>query len=173
MDEETGVTSVAGVEAKHTHFARSLVPQLQGSAGDRGRAAYSESGYDTFEPQAFEPPLPGAASLYSAKHDIQNEQPQTVTRAASIATADYKFIARPGGQSELYDRRKDPREERNLVDDRRYRTVKLALQERLMNRYISTTGVPPWDRDARDTPEFNLSSDFGDTGKATRKLLDR
>lgn len=164
---------LAEVEAKHTHFARSLVPQLQGKPGDVGRAAFSESGYDTFEPQAFEPPLPGAASLYSAKHDIQNEQPQTVTRAASIATPDYKFIARPGGQSELYDRRKDPMEQRNLIDDRGHQKVKVALQERLMNRYISTTGVPPWDRDARETPEFNLLSDFGDKREAAKMLLDQ
>jgi len=45
------------IPAKHVHFARSLVPQLNGAAGDPARAAYSETGDDTFEPQAFEPPL--------------------------------------------------------------------------------------------------------------------
>ncbi len=164
---------LAGVEAKHTHFARSLVPQLRGKPGDANRAAFSESGYDTFEPQAFEPPLPGTASLYSAKHDIQNQEPQTVTRAASIATPDYKFIARPAGQSELYDRRKDPLEKRNLINEPSHQKVKFALQERLMNRYISTTGVPPRDRDARETPDFDLMSDFGDTTDTIKKLLDR
>ena len=148
------------VQPKHSFFARSLVPQLKGAKGDANRAAYTESGYDTFEPQAFEPPLPGKPGLYSAKHDIQNEQPQTVTRAASVATPDYKFIARPGGQSELYDRRKDPMETRNLIDSKSHAKVREAMQVRLMNRYISTTGVPPMDRDPRETPEFNLMTEF-------------
>ena len=148
------------VEAKHTHFAKSLVPQIKGVAGDLQRAAFTESGYDTFEPQSFEPPLPGQPGLYTAKHDIQNQQPETVTRAASIATRDYKFIARPGGQSELYDRHKDPMEMHNLIDSRSHKGLKSAMRERLMNRYISTTGVPPWDRDPREMPEFNLLSKF-------------
>ncbi len=142
------------VQARHTHFARSLVPQLRGEGGDPGRAAYTESGYDTFEPQAFEPPIPGPPNLYTAKHDIQNEQPQTVTRAASITTRNHKFIARPGGQSELYDRLRDPLEMRNLIDDRDHATAKDELERRLMNRYISTTGVPPLDVDKRETPRF-------------------
>jgi choline-sulfatase len=162
------------VQAKHTFFARSLVPQLKGAKGDPNRAAYTESGYDTFEPQAFEPPLPGTPGLYSAKHDIQNQQPQTVTRAASVATPDYKFIARPGGQSELYDRRKDPLETRNLIDSKSHANVKAAMQVRLMNRYISTTGVPPMDRDSRDTPEFNLMTQFSaDQKKQAIDILDQ
>ena len=147
------------VEAKHTHFARSLVPQLKGASGDPQRAAYTESGYDTFEPQAFEPPL-DQAGLYSAKHDVQNKHPETVTRAASVATPQYKYVARPGGLSELYDRRADPLELHNLIDDRRHVKVREALQVRLMNRYISTTGVPPIDRDPRETPPFDRSTRF-------------
>ena len=158
-------------EAKHTHFARSFVPQLNGAGGDPKRAAFTESGYDTFEPQAFEPPV-SAPGLYSAKHAIQNEQPQTVTRAASATTQDYKFIARPGGQSELYDRRKDPLEMRNLIDSRDHKEVQEALQKRLMDRYITTTGVPPWDRDPRDTPEYNLKSNFDQLKKETDSVLD-
>lgn len=153
------------VEATQQYFARSLVPELNGLGGDPERAAFTESGYDTFEPQAFEPPLTGPPNIYTAKHDIQNQQPQTVTRAASIATPHYKFIARPGGQSELYDRRKDRLETHNLIDAPDHAKVREALQQRLVDHYISTTGVPPRDRDPRDTPEFNLMSDFS---KATK-----
>ncbi len=149
---------VGGIEAKHTHFARSLVPQLMGASGDAKRAAFTESGYDTFEPQAFEPLKTGPANIYTAKAALQNEHPQTVTRAASIATPDYKLIARPGGQSELYDRRKDPLETINLIQDRGAAKVREALQLRLMNRYITVTGVPPLDRDARDTPTYDPPS---------------
>lgn len=162
------------VTPRHTFFARSLVPQLKGAKGDPGRAAFTESGYDTFEPQAFEPSEPGAPNMYSAKHDLQNQHPETVTRAASIATPEYKYIARPGGQSELYDRRKDPLETRNLIDSRSHAKVREGLQLRLMNRYISTTGVPPMDRDGREMPEFEPMSTFSPEQKQrTRTVLDQ
>lgn len=141
-------------KARHTHFARSLMPQLQGVPADPNRAAYTEAGYDTFEPQAFEPPMAGPPNLYTAKHDLQNEEPATVRRASAITTSAYKFIARPGGQSELYDRKRDPLELKNLIDEPKMKTVKGTMTEMLMARYISTTGVPPLDRDGRDTPDF-------------------
>ena len=37
--------ALAGVEAQHTHFARSLVPQLHGAAGDPARVVFTEGGY--------------------------------------------------------------------------------------------------------------------------------
>ncbi|MBB3956124.1 sulfatase-like hydrolase/transferase [Novosphingobium sediminicola] len=144
------------VQAKHTHFAQSLMPQIMGSAGDPTRAAYTEAGYDTFEPQAFEPPMEGPANLYTAKHDLQNEQPATVRRAAAVTTSAYKFVARPGGQYELYDRKRDPLELRNLIDDPKMKQVREAMADNLMAHYISTTGVPPIARDGRDTPEFYI-----------------
>merc|ERR1712070_523064 len=36
---------LAGVTPNRTHFARSLVPQLMGAAGDPDRVVYSEGGY--------------------------------------------------------------------------------------------------------------------------------
>ncbi len=145
---------VAGVHAKHMHFARSLLPQLRGAPGDPARAAYTETGYDTFEPQAFEPMEGGPTNIYTAKRNVQNLHPSTVTRAASVTTKKFKFIARPGGQSELYDRSVDPLETRNVIDETRYQKSHEALQTQLLNRYISTTGVPPIDRDGREAPEF-------------------
>src|SRR5690348_2046433 len=46
---------LAGIPANHTHFARSLMPQLRGEPGDPDRAAFCEGGYNRNEPQAFEP----------------------------------------------------------------------------------------------------------------------
>ena len=37
---------MADVPAQHTHFARSLVPQLHGAPGDPTRAAFAEGGYE-------------------------------------------------------------------------------------------------------------------------------
>jgi hypothetical protein len=45
----------SGIEAQHTHFARSLIPQLRGEPGDPRRAAFCEGGYNMYERQLFEP----------------------------------------------------------------------------------------------------------------------
>jgi arylsulfatase A-like enzyme len=137
---------LAGTRATHTHFARSLMPQLHGSAGDPERAAFTEGGYNTYEPQAFEPVIEG---LYGPKTRLQNERPETVTRCAAVRTARYKYIARPNDQSELYDCAQDPLQEHNLFGDASLRAVQAQLETRLTNWYVDTSGVPPPGRDPR------------------------
>ena len=148
---------LAGTRARHTHFARSLVPQLQGAAGDPDRAAFSEGGYNIYEPQAFEPRLGG---LYAPKTNLQNLQPETVARVASVKTSERAFIARPEETSELYDRKRDPGLTRNRIADPKASAALGAMQVALMNHYIRTTGVPPIDKDRRDTPPYYPTPDF-------------
>ena len=140
---------LAATQATHTHFARSLMPQLHGLAGDPQRAAFTEGGYNTYEPQAFEPIIEG---LYGPKTRLQNLKPETVTRCAAIRTSRYKYIARPNDQSELYDCTQDPRQENNLFGDSSLREVQSELQVRLTNWYVDTSGVPPSRRDPRGAP---------------------
>ena len=143
---------LAGTRAMHTHFARSLLPQLHGLAGDAQRAAFTEGGYNTYEPQAFEPIIAG---LYGCKTRLQNAQPETVTRCAGVRTRHYKYIARPNDQSELYDCARDPLEENNLFGDSALRTVQAELETRLTNWYVDTSGVPPLQRDPRGAPTLD------------------
>ncbi len=104
---------LAGIKARHTHFARTLAPQLAGLPGDLTRAAFAEGGYNVYEPQAFEP-IAGADAIYRDKIQLQYHEPQLVSRAAMIRTREHKLIVRPDGQSELYVNAADPREEQNL-----------------------------------------------------------
>lgn len=161
---------LAGTRATHTHFARSLMPQIRGEPGDPERAAFSEGGYNIYEPQAFEPRLGG---LYSVKTDLQSEQPELVSRCASIKTARYSYIARPGGQSELYDRSKDPNETRNLIDVKDHADTRAQLQRRLLNWYIDTTGVPASDRDPRDLPPYYPTPSLPERAGEKALILDR
>jgi len=140
---------LAGTRATHTHFARSLMPQLRGGPGDPGRAAFSEAGYNPSEPQAFEPVLSG---LYEPKTRLQNEKPADVARCAAIRTRTHKLIERPGGLSELYDVRRDPANAINLIDDARSVQVRTDLRQRLADWYITTSGVPANDKDPRGLP---------------------
>lgn len=149
------VLELAGIEAEHTHFARSLVPQLRGQRGDPQRAAFAEGGYNVYEPQCFEPlgDFKSPANIYYPKVKLQNEHPETITRTTMIRTLDYKLVARPDGQSELYDMKKDPRELHNVYGERAYAGPQEALQRRMLDWYIRTADVAPKKHDPRGFPK--------------------
>ncbi len=144
---------LAGVEAQHTHFARSLLPQIHGGPGDPERAAFCEGGYNVYEPQCFEPPTAPHA-IYYPKTNLQLTQPEMISRAAMIRTHTHKLIVRPSGQSELYDYRQDSNELHNLYGDAAAAQVQSELEHRLASWYINTTGIAPFDKDQRAAPPF-------------------
>jgi choline-sulfatase len=152
----------------HTHFARSLVPQLKGAPGEPGRAAFTEGGYNPYEPQAFEPLLFGG--IYEPKTRLQNEQPATVARCASIRTGSHRLVVRPGGQGELYDCAADPGLTMNLIDEPAAAEVREALRDRLLAWYVATSDAPPPDKDARAAPPFLRTPDFGEAADIGRFL---
>lgn len=157
---------LAGAHACHTHFSRSLLPQAAGRGGDSQRAAFTEAGYNTYEPQAFEPPIAG---LYEPKTRLQNEHPETITRAASVRTRTHKLIVRPNGESELYDCAGDPGMRQNLFGESSVASVQAALQARLLHWYINTSGIAPMDKDGRDAPPYYPTPSFAANEQA---LLD-
>ena len=157
---------LAGVRACHTHFSRSLLPQARAQGGDPQRAAFSEAGYNTYEPQAFEPLISG---VYEPKTRLQNEHPETITRAASVRTRTHKLIVRPNGQSELYDCVRDPGMMENLFGQSSAAAVQSALETRLLHWYLNTTGIAPMDKDGRDPPPYYPTPSFA---VEERALLD-
>jgi Arylsulfatase A and related enzymes len=146
---------LAGIPAHHTHFARSLMPQLRGQRGDPERAAFCEGGYNRNEPQAFEPLADFASpeNIYYPKVKLQNEHPETITRATMIRTLDAKLVARPDGQGEFYDLRQDPRELHNVYGERSYAARQNELHARMLDWYIRTGDVAPVDHDPRGFPK--------------------
>jgi len=145
---------LAGIPAGHTHFARSLAPQLNGQAGDPARAAFCEGGYNTNEPQCFEPldQFSSPDNPYYPKVALQNEQPGTVTRSSMVRTSHYKLIYRPDDRSELYDLSRDPRELRNVFGHPSYRGQQQDLFHQLMNWYVRTSDVASKQIDPRGFP---------------------
>jgi choline-sulfatase len=148
---------MAGIETAHVHFARSMLPQLEGACGDRDRAVFAEGGYDTHEPHCFEgKPRDGIAgdpaSIYYPKGVQQQREPRTVSRSVMIRTLTHKLIRRPYGMHELYDYRSDPREERNVYDQSAYAAVQADLERRLLDWYIHTADSVPLEPDPRGWP---------------------
>jgi arylsulfatase A-like enzyme len=141
------ILEMAGIEARHTHFARSLVPQLQGAAGDPERAVFAEGGYDVHEPLAFEgrPESGGlfrdATHIYYPKGLQQQEHPESVCRSAMLRTARHKLIRRTSGAHELYDLQQDPQEMQNRYSDPALADVRQSLEDRMLDWYVHTSDV--------------------------------
>ena len=164
---------LAGVQAQHTHFARSLMPQIHGGPGDAQRAAFSEGGYNQYEPQCFEDnALPG--SLYFPKENLEVKHPETITRAAMVRTHDHKLVSRPQGQSELYIYKDDPQELHNRFGDRDVAEVQCELQQQLLHWYVNTTGIAPFDKDQRGFPPYYPTPELPlPIGAAVREIVDQ
>jgi arylsulfatase A-like enzyme len=164
---------LAATKAKHTHFSRSLVPQLNGSQGDPDRAAFAEAGYNIYEPQCFEPAGPNVSVNYIAKIELQNNQPNTVCRSSMVRTKTYKLIRRPQGESELYDVKADPQELRNLYGEVSTSEIQQTLQTKLLDHYLNTTGIAPMDKDPRNFPPFYQTRTDLPVGNWQRDVLDQ
>ncbi len=145
---------LCGIEPHHTHFASSLIPQLQGKPGNTKRAAFCEGGYNTYEPQCFEPfqDFNTPANIYYPKVKLQNERPQTSTRSTMIRTLDWKLILRPDGENELYDLTRDPRELNNLIGQSSFESRRRELESQILKWYVRTSDVAPWKHDPRALP---------------------
>ena len=165
---------LAQTQAQHTHFARSLMPQIHGGPGDPKRAAFSEGGYNEYEPQCFEDSDQSPGSLYYPKEHLEVAHPETVSRAAMVRTHDYKLVSRPQGQSELYVYKDDPQELNNRFGDRDVAEVQSLLQQQLLHWYVNTTGIAPFDKDQRGFPPYAPTPTFPlSIGSAVSKIIDR
>jgi len=149
------VLELAGIEPEHSHFARSLVGQLGGAAGDGDRAAFAEGGYDRFEGHCFEGREVGdhagrgPENLYYPKGKQQQEHPESVCRAVMMRTATHKLIYRPMGVSELYDMKADGRELNNVYGQAEYADIQRDLERRLLDWWVGSSDVTPFDEDSR------------------------
>jgi len=159
FDISATALELAGIEAQHTHFAQSLVPQLHGAVGDADRCAFAEGGYDTHERHCFEDPIKFGwtpEDLYYQKALLQQTHPDSVARSVMVRDATHKLIYRTTGQSELYDMQQDPRELCNIYDKPEAADVRQRLERRLLDFYLHTSDVTPFDEDPRDIPSEGI-----------------
>lgn len=154
MDIMATVLDLSGIEARHTHFARSLVPQLRGEAGDPNRSVFAECGFNAREPHCFEGHDP---ECYTWKEDnfyypqtrMYQEQPASISRVCMMRNSGWKYIRRPDDMHELYDLKNDPRETTNRFGDPACRELQQTMTEAMLDWYVRTADVVPQDDDAR------------------------
>lgn len=140
---------LAGAEAGHVHFGRSLVSLLAGRSSSHRDAAFSEGGFRLDEEPQNEllAPYP-----YDVKTSLMREEPALVGRAASVRTRDWTYVYRSCEPDELYDRGLDGMETENVAGRPEHAEVVSDLRSRLLAWLIETSDVTPLGRDPRMEP---------------------
>jgi len=155
------IMELAGVKAEHTHFAKSLVPQLEGNPGDPERLVFTEGGYDSQDERCFENKprrnrKMDETSVYYPKQKQQVEHPESVCRTTMVRSLTHKLVMRTSGENELYDLIKDPRECTNVYSDESYSRIKDELQVKMLNWYIHTADTVRLEDDFRGFSEKGI-----------------
>jgi arylsulfatase A-like enzyme len=141
---------LAGTEARHTHFGRSLVPLLAGRHDRHRDLAFSEGGFLVSEEHLLErSPAP-----YAIKSAIQHEDPVTVGRVVSVRDQRWTYVHRLYEGPELYDRQTDPHETVNLAGRPDSVDVEVRLRDEVLHWLLETVDVLPWEPDPRFEPEL-------------------
>ncbi|MEL5955696.1 sulfatase-like hydrolase/transferase [Streptomyces sp. CLV115] len=139
------VLELAGIEAPHRHFGRSLTPLLHDPDAAHRTYAFTEGGFTTEEePQMERPGFP-----YDLKGALQHEQPELVGKAVAVRDRDWTYVWRLYEQPELYDRTKDPREQTNLAGDPAHADIERRLHDAVLRWLVETTDVIPTTPDPR------------------------
>ncbi|MCB0081530.1 MAG: DUF4976 domain-containing protein, partial [Caldilineaceae bacterium] len=93
-----------------------------------------------------------ATNIYYPKGLQQQEHPDSVGRSVAMRTNTHRMVYRPTGQNELYDMAADPQELNNVHGQPAYADIQRQLERRLLEWYVQTSDVTPFDMDPRGLP---------------------
>jgi arylsulfatase A-like enzyme len=152
IDFPATVEALTGIEARHTHFGRSLLSVLAGETDEHRDAVFCEGGRLHGERHCME--LESASDqvptgLYWPRVNLQTSEGPEHTKAVMCRTRDYKYVRRLYELDELYDLRADPAELHNRIDDPDLAPMLAMLKDRLLTFLLETGDVVPHDIDRR------------------------
>jgi len=144
IDFPATVEALLGLEPKHTHFGRSLLPVLAGERDEHRDAVFCEGGRLHGETHCMELDSPQSEHfLYWPRLSLQRQEGPEHTKAVMCRTKEYKYVRRLYEKDELYDLRQDPGETVNRIDDPAMAGVLAELKERLLTFYQETCDAVP------------------------------
>jgi len=153
IDFPATVEALLGIEPRHTHFGRSLLPLIAGERDDHRDAVFCEGGRLHGETHCMEiesNPENNPSDLYWPRQQMQRSEGPEHTKAVMCRTGRYKYVRRLYERDELYDLAADPGEVVNRIDDRQLAPVLAELKERLLTFYLETADVVPHRIDVRN-----------------------
>ena len=137
IDVAPTILELLGLPVPDTVHGRSLVPVMDDPSRPHKNVVFSQGGV---EPAAvsragrdYDAKL---AFSYRGKQRTLIEHPDALLRAHMIRTPTHKLIHRLDGDHELYDLTSDPHEQINLIDDERFATVRLDLEQHLLDLLV-------------------------------------
>lgn len=151
VDFPATIYELTGVKPDYSHFSRSLLPLISAETNDHRDAVFCEGGRLYGEEHAMEKESEQTPEgLYWPRVGLQEVDDEPYHgKAAMCRTRDFKYVRRLYEHDELYDLRKDPGETRNVVDDPAYAAILAQLRERMLEWYMETCDVVPFQTDRR------------------------
>jgi arylsulfatase A-like enzyme len=152
IDFPATVEALTGIEPRHTHFGRSLLPVLAGETDDHRDAVFCEGGRLHGERHCMELEAESEqkpTGLYWPRVALQASEGPEHTKATMCRTRDVKYVRRLYEADELYDLRTDPGEQVNRIDDPALADVLERLRDRMLSFYLETSDVVPHRTDRR------------------------
>jgi len=147
------VLEIAGVDDRHYHFGRSLVPLYDPDAPDHARdAVFAEGGHNIDEATIHDMSCP-YGGVYLQKHRLWHIDPVVMAKAWMVRDERHKFIYCPDEFDELYDMNADPGETRNLIADPAMADVVRAMRARLLEWLSRTADQIAEDEDRCGWPD--------------------
>jgi arylsulfatase A-like enzyme len=153
IDVSATIEAITGIPPSHTHFGRSLLPQIAGDTDKVRDAVFCEGGRLAGEEHAKEHQSQNSGNplaLYWPRLSLQQESNAAHTKAVMCRTRDHKYVRRLYEQDEFYDLVADPSESHNQIDNPEYALVIGALRDRMLTHFMETADVVPWDADSRN-----------------------
>ncbi|MFI7148754.1 sulfatase-like hydrolase/transferase [Nonomuraea sp. NPDC050022] len=151
VDVFPSLLDLAGIRATHSHYGRSLRPLFDDPDAEHRAYAFTEGGFLAEE----EPRMERGAFPYDLKGELQHENPRLAGKAFAARDRDWTYVWRLYEGPELYDRRADPDETRNLSGSPRHAAVEDRMRTAILSWLAATTDVLPPNRDPR-RPAVNL-----------------
>jgi choline-sulfatase len=163
MDVPHTICELAGIDVSSNgdfgiNFGSSLRAQLMESQeGDLTRFVYAEGGFspsDVFPMGSDHVPDDPTGLYYPRAQEEMSEEGTGSPRWIMMRNLTHKLVYRPKGDSELYDYASDPRELRNVFQEREYRELRESMTSSLLEWLVETSDVTPKHVDPRGPPTY-------------------
>ena len=148
------IMELTGVEARHTHFSKSLLPIVNGETDEIRDAVYCEGGARVEEIHTHENRYSHTPDhIYHPRITVQNETPELHGKGVMLRTHQWKYVRRLYDTDELYNLENDPDELKNLIADPKYAEVVRELSHKMLDWFLDTGDVVPFKWDKRGENE--------------------